>query len=205
MFKKARVAGLLGFVFCGQLLLAQVTTGTISGRVTDATGGVLPGTEVVILNEDTGFSRTLQTDSAGRYSGPSLSLGNYRVTASLAGFQTSVRSGIRLTVSRQAVVNFELAVGAVTQTVEVTGEAPMVETTKGGLGSLVVSETIDELPLNGRDLAQLITLQTGVVEYEFGQAEGGKLLVTGGRSAHAERVFHGRHRYRVVQPEDADR
>ena len=180
MFKKACVAGSLCFAFCGQLLLAQVTTGTISGRVTDSTGGVLPGTEVVILNEDTGVSRTVETDSAGRYSGPSLSLGNYRVTTSLAGFQTAVRSGIRLTVSRQAVVNFELAVGAVTQTVEVTGEAPMVETTKGGLGSLVQSETIDELPLNGRDLAQLITLQTGVVEYEFGQAEGGKLLVTGG-------------------------
>jgi hypothetical protein len=84
-------------------------------------------------------------------------------------------------VGRQAVVDVQLEVGAITQTVEVMGEAPLVETTKGGLGTLVESQTISELPLNGRDLAQLITFQTGVVE--FGQetdVEGGKLLVVGG-------------------------
>lgn len=118
----------------------------------------------------------------GRYTAPSLGLGNYRITASREGFQTEVRSGITLTVGRQAIVNFELPVGTISETVEVRGEAPLVETTKGGLGSLVESSTISDLPLNGRDLAQLITLQTGVVEYNGGDTDmgSGKLLVVSG-------------------------
>jgi hypothetical protein len=143
---------------------------------------VLPGASVAILNEETGITRQIVTNAAGRYVAPALSLGQYRVTASLEGFQTEVRSGIVLTVGREAVVNFDLEVGAITQTVEVTGEAPLVEVTKGGLGTLVESQTISELPLNGRDLAQLITLQTGAVEYTAGDSDlgAGKLLVIGG-------------------------
>src|SRR5439155_6727008 len=118
----------------------------------------------------------------GRYAGPARRLGNYRITDRRVRFQTQVRSRIRLTVGRQAVVNFELPVGAISETVEVTGEAPLVETTKGGLGSLVDSTTINDLPLNGRDLAQLITLQTGVVEYDAGNPAvgSGKLIVVSG-------------------------
>jgi hypothetical protein len=161
---------------------SQSATGTISGTVTDSSGAVLPGAQVVILNEETGISRTLTTNEAGRYVAPALGLGAYRVTASIAGFQTSVRTGIVLTVGREAPVNFQLEVGAITQTVEVTGEAPLVEVTKGGLGTLVESQSIEELPLNGRDLAQLITLQTGAVEYTAADNDlgAGKLLVIGG-------------------------
>ena len=120
------LAGLLALTsFCGQLALAQVTTATVSGTVADSTGAVLPGATVVILNDDTGISRTVQTDAAGRYAAPSLSLGRYRVTASREGFQSEARSRIALTVGREAVVNFQLSVGAVTQTVEVTAEAPL--------------------------------------------------------------------------------
>src|SRR5690349_1854824 len=140
----------------------QGTTATISGTVMDSTGAVVPGTKIVILNEETGITREVIGDETGRYTAPSLGLGNYRVTASKDGFQTQVRSGITLTIGRQAIVNFELPVGSVSETVEVTGEAPLVETTKGALGSLVDSSAINDLPLNGRDLAQLITLQTGV-------------------------------------------
>ena len=159
---------------------AQQTLGTITGTVRDSSGAVLPGASVILLNEETGISRNIAANQAGLYSAPALGLGNYRVTASLEGFQTQVRSGIELTVGRVAVVNFELSVGAITQTVEVTGEAPLVETRRGGLGTLVESQTISELPLNGRDLAQLITLQTGSVEYTAGRQEGGKLLVIAG-------------------------
>src|SRR3989304_9437495 len=107
---------------------AQQSLVAISGTVRDTSGAVLPGAVVVLLNEDTGISRTATTNQVGLYNAPALGLGNYRVTASLEGFQTQVRSGIELTVGRQAVVNFDLAVGAITQTVEVTGEAPLVET-----------------------------------------------------------------------------
>ena len=155
----AVVAGTLFWVLNGD---SQVTTGTISGTVTDSTGAVLPGASVVLLNEETGVSRTTQTDSAGRYSAPSLSLGHYRVTATSSGFQTEVRSGIELTLGRQAVVDLQLAVGAVSQSVEVTGEAPLVQTTDATVGYLVEDKTIRDLPLNGRDLTQLILLNPSV-------------------------------------------
>src|SRR4051812_8559846 len=107
---------------------SQVTTGTISGTVSDSSGGVLAGAKVTIQNEDTGISRTVTADNGGRYSAPSLALGNYRVTAAMDGFQNEARTGLQLTVGREAVVNFQLTVGAVAQTVEVSGEAPLVQT-----------------------------------------------------------------------------
>ena len=187
MWGKAYRAGLFCLVFSGQVLLAQVTTGTISGTVTDSTGAVLPGAKVVILNEDTGIPRTVQPESAGRYLAPGLSLGKYRVTTSLEGFQTEVRSGIVLTVGREAVVNFQLQVGAITQTVEVRGEAPLVESTTAAGGSLVDERAIRDLPLNGRSYDQLALLQPGVTAYAGGNAgfsygAGVRFSVSGGRS-----------------------
>ena len=94
-----RIAGVLVavalFTLSGK---AQVTTGTITGTVSDNTGAVLPSAKVVILNEDTGISRSIQTDASGRFSAPSLSVGKYRVTASQDGFQNEARSGIDITV-----------------------------------------------------------------------------------------------------------
>src|SRR5262249_47170641 len=119
------------------MVWAQGSTATISGTVTDSSSAVLPSVNLVILNEDTGVSRTVVPDTGGRYNAPALSLGKYRVTATLSGFQSEVRSGIELTVGREAVVNLQLSVGAVNQSVEVTGEAPLVETTQATVGYLV--------------------------------------------------------------------
>src|SRR5688572_3232292 len=124
----------------------QITTGTISGTVRDATGAVLPGASVVVINEETGGSRTVQTDASGYYVAPSLNPGRYQLTASLEGFQKLVRSGIELTVGRQAVVNLDLQVGQVSQSVEVTAEAPLVDTVGGTLGGTIDSAKIAELP-----------------------------------------------------------
>ena len=169
--------------------MTQVTTGTISGMVKDSSGAVLPGARVVIRNEDTGISRTVQADSAGRYSAPSLNLGHYQVTVNLEGFQTEMRRGIVLTVGREAVVDMTLSVGAVTETVEVTGEAPLVESTTSSLGSLVDDRTIRDLPLNGRSYDQLALLQPGVIAQSTGLASNSFLYgmskrfsVSGGRS-----------------------
>ncbi|MBI2817180.1 MAG: TonB-dependent receptor [Acidobacteria bacterium] len=166
---------------------AQVTTGTISGAVHDSSGGAIPSAQVVILNESTGISRTLQADAAGRYSAPSLNPGRYRVSASLQGFQTGLRSGIQLTVGREAIVDFELQVGQVTERIEVTGEAPLVQTTGSAVSYLVDDRTIRELPLNGRDITQLILLNPGVMlnsQGRGGSAENGfaqRLSVSGMR------------------------
>jgi carboxypeptidase family protein/TonB-dependent receptor-like protein len=139
------------------------TTGTISGTIQDSSGAVLPGASVVILNEDTGISRSVQANAAGHYSAPALGLGNYRVTASRDGFQAEARGGIVITVGREAVVNFALQVGAVTQTVEVIGEAPLVQTTSATLEGLVDDKKIRDLPLNARSYLDLALLQSGVV------------------------------------------
>ena len=149
-------------VFAG-VASAQVSTGTISGTVKDSSGAVLPGAKVVVLNDDTGISRALETDQNGHYSAPLLNLGNYRVTATLDGFQTEVRTGIVLTVAQEALVDLSLTVGSVAQKVEVTGGAPLVESTSASLGSLVDDKTIRDLPLNGRSYDQLALLQPGVV------------------------------------------
>ena len=141
----------------------QLTTATVSGTVKDETEAVLPGVEVTVTHVATGISRTALSDDEGRYRATSLNIGSYQVSASLAGFQTVVRSGIELTIGREAVVNFTLKVGEMTEKVTVTGEAPLVETTSGTMGEVVDRQTILELPLNGRDLTSLLTLQSGTM------------------------------------------
>ena len=90
------------------LAFSQVSTGTISGIVQDSSGAVLPGVQVTIVNEGTGISRTVETDANGHYTAQSLGLGSYRVTGTHEGFQTEIRSGIELTVGREAVVGYVL-------------------------------------------------------------------------------------------------
>ena len=123
--------------FASGLLLAQRTTGTILGTVRDSTGAVIPGAMIRLKNVETGIARTVTTDSAGRYTTPQLGLGHYEVTAEANGFQTVIRSGIELTLGREAMVDFTLQVGAVADRITVTGEAPLVETTTTELSRLV--------------------------------------------------------------------
>ncbi len=143
---------------------AQLTTGIITGTVTDQTGAAVPGTTVTVKNVDTGISRTTVTGSTGRYEIPNLPVGNYEVSAALSGFQTAIRKGIELTVGRTAVVDHALQVGEVTQALTVTGEASLVETTTATVSQLVDEKRVSDLPLNNRDLTQLVFLQPGVLK-----------------------------------------
>ena len=128
-------------VLCG-LLWSQTTFGTVSGRVMDSTGAVLPGATVSLRNVDTGIDRTVTTDARGYYTAPNLSLGNYEITAGNGGFQTEVRRGITLNVGQNAVIDFTLKVGSVTERVEVTGEAPLIETTTATVSGLVTEKQV---------------------------------------------------------------
>src|SRR2546429_4895179 len=177
--------------FAVALLLAtlaygQTTAGTILGTVSDESGARIPGVAVTITNLDTGIVRSVTTDEAGRYRAPSLGLGSYEVKAELVGFRTAVRTGIQLTVAAEAVVNLTLSVGSVSEPVEVTGEAPLVEITSATLSGLVDDKKIRDLPLNGRSFEQLAFLQPGVTPYfrgrrETDQGEGVKMSVSGSR------------------------
>jgi hypothetical protein len=122
--------------------LAQGATGTISGSVKDETGAVLPGVTVQVRNMDTSLTRDLTTDEGGRFTASNLPPGPYELIASLSGFSTVHRSGIRLTVGREAVVDFTLAIGTTENRIEVVGEAPTVETTTGSTGGLIAEEQI---------------------------------------------------------------
>jgi carboxypeptidase family protein/TonB-dependent receptor-like protein len=153
----------LGFLLAATAGFAQVVTGTISGRVTDTSGAVITGATVQIQNTETGFSRNAQTDAAGRYEARNLPVGSYSITAQQAGFRTEVRRGITLTVASEVVVNLELSVGEVQEKVEVTAEAPAIETTTATLSGLVSQQQMRDLPLNGRSYDQLALLAPGVV------------------------------------------
>ena len=175
--------------FCAHLAFAQVNTGTISGIVQDASGAAMAGAAVTVRHVDTGTARTLATDSGGRYTAPDLPLGNYEVQAQHPGFQTEIRSGINLTVGREAVVNLALKVGQLSEKILVTGEAPLVEATTSAMSALVDQRTIRDLPLNGRSYDQLALLQPGVVTMGAGQAPaafdfgtGTRFSVTGSRA-----------------------
>src|SRR6266852_3480759 len=142
--------------------VGQTITGTISGTVRDSSGLVLPNAQVEVLNQDNGAVRGVQSDSGGRYSALLLPLGDYKVTATAQGFQTEARTGIVLTVGREAVVDLTMVVGATTQTAEVHGEAALINTTSSTIQGLVSGEQIRELPLNGRSYNDLALLNPGV-------------------------------------------
>src|SRR6059036_1430217 len=148
---------------------AQVTTATIAGVVQDASGAVIPGVSITIKNVETAATRTATSDEGGRYTAPNLTLGNYEVEAQLTGFQTEIRSGITLSVGREAVVNLVLKVGQISDRVTITEEAPLVESTTSAMSSLVDARTIRDLPLNGRSWDNLALLQPGVVTVGAGQ------------------------------------
>lgn len=185
MFKHYTLV-VLSILLIAVCTLAQVTTATISGTVSDSSGAVIPGAKITIRNVDTGISRTVMSDTGGRFSAPQLPIGNYETRVEAAGFQTVIRSGLELTVGREAVVNITVPVGTVSEQVTVTGDAPLVQTTSTEISSLVNSKTIEDLPLNGRNYVQLITLQPGVTQQtalhnDIVVGTGLKLSVAGGR------------------------
>ena len=141
---------------------AQVAGATLSGTISDASGAVIPNAQVSIKDVGTGISRNVTSDAAGLYTGPNLSPGTYEITVTAQGFSTAIRSGVTLMVGQQQVLNVTMAVGQVTQRVEVTGEAPAIELASSTISGAVNANTIRELPLNGRDWTQLAALQPGV-------------------------------------------
>src|SRR5437773_1494227 len=135
---------------------------SVQGTISDATGAVLPGGSVNVKNSGTGSSVELVTDERGRYLVPVLQPGEYEIQASLPGFQTVSRRGIRLAVGQNAVIDIKLDVGQVKNQVEVVADANPINLTSAAVSGLVNDKEIRDLPLNGRSFQQLALLQTGV-------------------------------------------
>ena len=146
----------------GRALHAQVSTGTLSGHVTDPTGAVVANATVTATNVATNISASVKSNSSGLFTLPNLPAGNYDVSVVAAGFSNQVVEGVPLDVGEQQAVNFSLAVGSATQKISVTTAAPVVDLVSAVTMPVVDQKTIVELPLNGRDWAALSNLQPGV-------------------------------------------
>jgi len=153
----------IAIVLTATSLMAQTFRGTILGTVTDVTGAWVSGAAVKIKNLDTGLERATQTSADGSYNVPELPIGNYAVTITQGGFQTSVTTGVVVTVASERRVDAVLKPGQVSERIEVSGEQlPQVETTNDVLGGILTQDTVKDLPINGRDYTKLIFLNPGV-------------------------------------------
>ena len=149
--------GALVLLLTGGTAFAQATA-ELNGRVTDESGAVLPGVTVTATQTDTGFTRTVVTDDTGTYVMPNLPTGPYRLEVSLQGFKTYAQTGIVLQVGATPTINASLAVGNLEETVSVEAAAPIVDVRSAGISDVVENERIVELPLQGRQVTDLIVL-----------------------------------------------
>jgi hypothetical protein len=139
--------------------------GSIWGSVNDSSGAAIPGATVTIKNTETGETRTLTTDQAGKFDAAALPVGHYEIRATKSGFRANATTGVALVVGQREEVPLTLQVGDVHQTVEVHGQSEAVAVTTQDVSGLVGERQVKELPLNGRSYDQLLTLNPGVVNY----------------------------------------
>lgn len=137
---------------------------SISGSVADNSGASLADAKVTLINKGTGLTTKGTTNEAGRYTFLFVPVGVYDIQAEKQGFQTQVRTGLTLTAEQQAAADFTLKVGQVSEKIEVSANAQAVETESAALGTVVTEQTISELPLNGRNPADLVLLTPGTTD-----------------------------------------
>src|SRR5271170_6148664 len=168
-FMKVLVRSVIAACLLVGPLVSQTTNGSIGGTVTDASGAAVEGAQVQAIDKDHGVQRTATTAENGTYTIPQLPPGSYDVTVQKTGMATVNRTGVQLLVNQSATFDFQLSVASVSQTVEVTGVAPALNTTTATLSSVVEHQTIVDLPLNGRNFTQLTLLTPGAAPQESGQ------------------------------------
>ncbi len=149
------------FFYCAAAV-GQVTTGSILGTIHDSTGAVVPNAKVTVTDTGKGTTSVHQTDSDGNYNVPFLIPGTYNVSVEMTGFKRSVSNNIVLDIDQKAQVDFTLELGGMSETVEVNTVAPLIRLDSSELGEVVGKRQVENLPLNGRNFAQLVYLVPGV-------------------------------------------
>jgi len=185
-----KTVGLVVAIFLiSTLLPAQGTGGRILGRVADPSGALLGAVRATAVNDATGVAQTAQTNESGDYVFPNLPVGTYTLTFELRGFKKDVHKGITLDVNQAITLNMTMQLGAAQEVVDVTSEAPLVDTTSTQLGAVVNNRSVNELPLNARDTYQFLQLQPGVQSQLgssggtfYGSDNAGAVSVNGGRT-----------------------
>ncbi|MBI1354304.1 MAG: hypothetical protein GC160_08155 [Acidobacteria bacterium] len=150
----------------------------LTGQVVDATGAVVPGAEISVSNVETGAERSTLSGEQGDYTIPALPPGLYSIAVNKEGFRAVVREGVRLEVNQTARIDFQLEVGNVVDTIEVTEAAPLIESDSSSIGQVIETKAIVDLPLNGRNFVQLAILAPGVTGVGFGA---GGTIMSGSR------------------------
>src|SRR5271169_649174 len=170
------------------LLSAQGTGGRILGRIADPTGAVLAGVKVTAANDATGVGHDALSNDSGDYTFPNVPVGTYALTFDLTGFKKAVRHAIALDVNQVITLNMTMQLGQNQEVVDVTAEAPLVDTSSTQLGAVVNNRSVNELPLNARDTYQFLQLQPGVQSQLgssggtfYGSDNAGSVSVNGGR------------------------
>jgi outer membrane receptor protein involved in Fe transport len=151
---------------------AQQSRGSFFGIVTDSSGAAIPGAKVTVTNVGTNTAVSMETNNDGLFSAPALQVGEYSIAVEKAGFKRALRSGLSLQVDQRAQVDFRMDVGGVAETIEVVGEAPLVDTGSATVGKVVENRRVVELPLNGRN-ALALTLLTPSVKSNAGPTNSG--------------------------------
>jgi hypothetical protein len=148
--------------------LAQSTTGRILGTLTDPSGAAVAGATVVVTDVQRGTSRTMTTDESGDYAAPDLQPGTYKIHVEARGFKSVERPNVPIEVATDVRADFALQPGQVSETVTITEEVPLVNTTSATLGGTLSNQEINDLPLNGRNYENLLQLRPGVMRYPGG-------------------------------------
>jgi hypothetical protein len=150
-------------LFCPALLPAQTTNATVTGFVTDAAKAFIVGAQVTVINMDTNIRYTVTTNQEGSYTVPNLAPGPYRIEVEKPGFKTVVKSDLVLHVQDTAAINFQMAVGSVSETVTVQAGGLVINTTDASVSTVIDRNLVENLPLNGRSFNTLLQLTPGVV------------------------------------------
>src|SRR4051812_39264600 len=161
----------LGFILLASQLVFGQTFGSIGGETRDTSGAVAGGVIVTVINTGTNASRTVATNDAGEYFFPSLAPGIYTVKAEKPGFKSVVRNQIELQVQFAARIDFELQIGQVSESIEVQADAALLVTDNATVGTVIENRRIVELPLNGRNYLQLVSLAPNVSTGFAGQGQ----------------------------------
>ena len=175
-------------------LHAQVDTGSIVGSVTDPSGAIVGGATVTLTNEGTNATLSVTVGSDGGYTFTPVRIGSYKIAATSQGFQTTEQRNIVVNVGASVLINFVLKPGQVTETVEVTGATPVLETQEASVGQVINSRNVNNLPLNGRNFTFLAQLSAGVNSPQAdtrGNAASGAFAANGSRPAQNNYLLDG--------------
>ena len=167
-----RIAMLAELLLLAPAVSAQTATGQVNGTVTDRSGASIPGATIRLTNEGTNITTQTQTNSTGYYLFLNVQSGSYTLAVEMTGFRSERVSTFNIAVNQAITQNVQMDVGAVSDSITITAEAPLLQQSSSELGSVIAEQAVGDLPLNGRNFMQLLVLTPGAVPVSTSQGSG---------------------------------